>query len=517
MAIIVSYEAGVGGAFEDISERFRRLTLDVTVKAEEGSVAISQVRFDDPDGSFHVVGWRRIHIYEDEEDPGLDLIYSGWVYEKNISRGSFHRTAGARVWDVSLADFNSMLEMRVCTGNDWDRPAETDIERLQFLMTTNEMSRILDDTYINTSGPKNMDAVNYEGQKVKDVIDDAAQTSGKNYFVISAHDAADRGLWYDFTGSTAYSSTIRVSNVIADVDYDTTFFMSLDAVLTRDPSRVYSGGFLRYDGGDVYTEDFTTSGIFTRRDAVYDAPNVKSSTKALARDLRYLADANTEEDRITCGLYLPRNRIGHIKAGQRMEIKATHLPGYESFGWARVLEKKMAEVSEGFDDAYFVTLVLSTEPIAASCSTAGGTLVIHTRDHPEIPHGDATYAIYAAGSWDVVDDEGPKVEGIAPGDYVYAVPPGQCMVVLKGESGGVGVPFDGVTWTPTGGGPTYYPENGDGLGGHFFEYDIATPGSFTGAASTWSFPVYAYAGAGGTVGVTDYGIGLNNLVAFELP
>jgi hypothetical protein len=367
LGLYIEYEAEVGGAFEDVTQRFRDLSLDVTVNAEEGSTALSNMLFDDPDGNYDFVGWRRIHVYETEEDAALDLIYSGWVGPRDISRGDRHRTAAARVWDLTMADFNSMLEMRVCTGNDWDRPAETDVQRIQFLMTTNEMSRILDDTYINTGSPKNMDAVNYEGQKVRDVIDDCARQSGKNWFVISAHDAVDRGLWYDFSGSTAYSSTLKASNVISDVDNDTTFYMSLDATLERRPDRVYSGAFLTYDGGDVYVENFTTSGIFTRRDAVYNEPNVKSSTKALARANRYNTHAASEEDRINFAMYLPRNRVGHIKAGQRMEIRASHLPGYQSFTWARVLQKKILEVSEGFDQAYLVTITASVEPVTVSC------------------------------------------------------------------------------------------------------------------------------------------------------
>lgn len=260
MGLYIEYEAEVGGAFEDVTQRFRRLSLDVTVNAEEGSVALSNMLFDDPLGDYDFTGWRRIHVYETEEDTGLDLIYSGWVGPRTISRGDRHRTGAARVWNLSMADFNSMIEMRVFSDSEADRPAETDVERIQWLMTTNEMSRILDDTYISTASPKNMDADDARGQHPADVIRDCADASGKNYFVISAHDAVDRGLFYDFASSPVYDSTLLFSNVIADVDNDTTFYLSLDAELERRPDRVYSGAFLRYDGGDVYEEDFTTSG-----------------------------------------------------------------------------------------------------------------------------------------------------------------------------------------------------------------------------------------------------------------
>jgi hypothetical protein len=513
----VTYEASAaGGTYDDITDRVRLYTYDVKMNAEEGAVALSQIVVDDPDGDYEIVGWRRFHIYEDAATGSNTLISNHWVADRVVSRGPY-TTGPGRIWTVSLADMNSVLGFRVLHQPDADRPQETDIARINWLLGELGNPAIPTVEFFNTSSPKQMDEADYRGQTRLDVISDCAQQSGKNYFVYTAEHGAgviSLGLWYDFASSSAWSSPLRLSNVLSDIDYNFTFPISDDTTLTRDPGRTYSGAYVRFDGGAAYEEDFTISNNFTRRDAVYDASNVKHLTTATNRALRYLDQSSVEEDRLKTAVRLPAEKVRFVREGMRIQFKATHLPGYESYSWLRVLSYQVLMDSEAPESNYLVTLELGSagSTLPSTCSARGGQLIIHTTQEPTAP--DARYAIYTGS---VFTDMTLRVNNVAPGDYTYSIPAGQCCVWLVGTGAFGGVPFDGVTWTPAGGSGTYYPENGDGAGGHFFQYDNSIPNSFTADASLWSFPVYQYTGAGGVGGKTDYGIGLNNGIAFVLP
>ena len=93
------------------------------------------------------------------------------------------RAEAGRTWRIQLHDLNTRLSWRINVGNDCDRPAETDLARIAWLMGTNEMGSWLDDddTYIDTGDAVDMDAVDYTGQAILDVADDCAQQSGRNY------------------------------------------------------------------------------------------------------------------------------------------------------------------------------------------------------------------------------------------------------------------------------------------------------------------------------------------------
>jgi len=384
MAFRVFYEAGIYSTSEEITDRVQLYTLDVAQNAEEGSVASSSILVEDPDGDYDVVGWRRVRIYEGLAASSNTLMYNGWVADREITRGTSALTAAARSWNVTMVDNNTVMDLRIENGTDANRPAETDVQRIQWLLTTTELNPVTVSEYVNASSPKQMDAVDYRGQRVRDVIDDCAQISGKNYFIYtkdatSFGGSLSLGLWYDFVESTAYSSPLRLTNLLADVDSTWTFAIAEDTSLTRDPSRVYSGAYVRYDGGTVYEENITTANVFTRRDAVYDASNVKSSTKATARALRYLTQSATEEDRIETAFWCPPDKVNFVREGMRIQFRATHLPQYESYQWLRVLSRKIKHVAETDRVGYLVSLTLTS-----------GTL-------PESPAGTPTTLLSFAG------------------------------------------------------------------------------------------------------------------------
>lgn len=371
------------GVYADLSSYFRLYQLDVAMNAEEGSVAQSTIVADDPSGDLDIVGLRNFYITESTATSSNTRIYNGYVAERRYKRGESLRTTTARQVEVGLVDLNTILHRRVMVGSGNKRPAETDVARLLWLLGTEEASPLNDTLYVNTSGAVAMDAADYNGQKFSDVIDDLAQASGKNWFAWYREEVNEWSLWYDFASSTSYSSPLRLTNVASEVDSSLTFAISGDTQLSRSPDRVFSGAYVPFDGGVAYEQSTATANNYIRRDAVMPSANVKSLTKATARATRYLGEMDTEEDVITTSVILPAAKVNFLMHGMRVQLKATHLPGYEGYSWARVLNRSVSQISEEF---YEVKCEMSVEPaVTVGCPdcTAAPTLVQYratTRD-----------------------------------------------------------------------------------------------------------------------------------------
>lgn len=356
----------------DISDRVRAYQLSVKSQAEQGSVALSQIVVDDPDGGINILGLRGVTVHETEETVGSQLVYKGWTADRDIARGPSMLTGTSRRWSVNLADQNSIINRRIMRGADANRPAETDVERIQWLQTTTEFGAlVLGTTLVSTASPVAMDAVDYRNQRNQDILDDCSQASGKNFFLVVNDPSERHSLFYDFASSSAYPSTLQLSNVLADVDSVTTFAVSeADTLLNRDPSRVYSGIILPYDGGEVYVTDPAIATAYQPRDTLAPAVNVRSHAKALARATRYLSDAATESDNISTSFLVPNAKVNHLKEGMAVLCKFSHLPGYESYSWMRALSRTVTATSEEF---YTVGLELTPSHAAASCASPTAT------------------------------------------------------------------------------------------------------------------------------------------------
>jgi hypothetical protein len=359
-----------------ISSNFRLYTLDVTQNAEEGSVALSTLELDDPDGTLTINPLTHIWGQEDQIAGSSNTqVFHGYIADREYGRGDSLRTTSARKIKVNFTDGNDILSRRILTSSNANRPAETDVARVQWIANVADGQLLIDDTrFLATTGAVHMDAVDYRGQFAFDVLNDCAQASGKNFWV-PWFDGVGFGLWYDFATSTAYSSSIRLSNDLADIDSSLTFAISEDTTLARDPSRLYSGIYLPYDGGNIYERNATTFSQVGARDAAMPSLNVKSQAKATARALRYLADLNDEEDRITTTFTVPAAKVNWLNVGMRCQFRATHFPGYNAFVWLRVLSRQVKQVSEEF---YEVTVVLSSSSavsvVACASATASQTL-----------------------------------------------------------------------------------------------------------------------------------------------
>jgi hypothetical protein len=372
------------GDFQDITDRCRLYQLDVTSNAEETTFGQSTIVVDDPDGTLVIGGHRGFFIREDTvASSSNQRIYTGYTAERVISRGPFRNGLG-RIWTVSLVDVNTVIERKVLRGSASRRPAESDVARMQWVEATAAGSLIDDSLYLSTANPVQMDAVDYRGQRVADVVNDCMQASGKNSFVWVrelGNGDVRFSLFYDYPSANVHLSDVRLSNVLADVESDpeNTFAIYDEATLSQDPSRVYSGVYLEYDGGRVYEERQQTEEDFALggRDAVVPAENVKSQSKATARAQRYLLEMASEEEVVACKFLVPTSYVNRLKEGMLTQFKASHLPGYEEFTPLRVLNRNVVAVSETH---YEIGVELSTssgQSVEVDCgeyaNTPGGT------------------------------------------------------------------------------------------------------------------------------------------------
>lgn len=398
----------------DISDRIRRGGTGMTTNAEEGSVAVSSIEVDDPEGDLEIANLHGIYGFETIAPTNQKCFYRGFVGDWSLGRGPMKRVGRQRRYVVEAGDQNSILSRRIFRPTDTsaNRPAETDAARIAWLLGTPQMTHIEDDTYVNTAGAVALDKSDFRKQTPFDVLNDMSAQSGKNFWVMFQESGGSGGgtfgLWYDFDYSEAYRTDLRISNYPGDEDADT-YYPFLDAELKRISQRIYSGMALDYDGGSVFVERDATGDAYQYRDTTAYAPNVKTSTKATARATRMLNSIATPEDRITCTIQVCRADVNRLREGHGVECRFSHLTGYEDWTWMRVLNRTVSDIAT--DDFYTIKVEMSAEPAAppASCSTAlSGSETSdsgeQTADSPLgfIPADPTTYPRVVLAVWGVI-------------------------------------------------------------------------------------------------------------------
>ena len=365
----------------EISDRIGRVDWELREQAEEGSTPMSTVVIDDPDMDFDAVGHRRYYVIEDESTGTDDVLFWGYTADQEVARGGgeWENPLG-RIWTVSVTDTNAFWQRRIMVGEDCDRPAETDVERVQWLLATGEAS-LFDNvtTFVSTDAPVDMDAADYRYQGLAGIMDDCSQQSGKNWYslVRKTGGVYEFSVWYGKDDLAGYDSALSLSNdpddwtdaTLADGS-SLVWPISMDTKLRRDPGRVFSGVCVPFDGGTVYKQKEATATAFARRDTTMPAINVKTKAKADARANRYLNDLDEQDETITTAVELPATIATGIRAGMMVPFKATHLSGYTDFVNCRVLACTVTPLAAG--ERYRLSLELappkgsgSTGPIGA--------------------------------------------------------------------------------------------------------------------------------------------------------
>lgn len=474
------------GSTIEVTDRVDRIEgWELTEKAEEGSVGSGTMWLKDPDMDLDVDGLRNYFVLEDDSEATDDVIFGGFVVDPEVSRGepnSTHYDPIGRMWALQITDRNGFWNRRVMVGTDCKRPAETDVARMQWLLTTSEAAWMDDaSTYLSTASPSNMDKVDYRGQYLNQIVDDCSQHTGKNWWAQLQETGAGRKTagWYA-RGATAYSSDLFLSNDPADwTDSEIADGTSLvwpiadQTKLRRDTSRVYTGVYLRYANGTkaIYRRNAAAVAIYGVRDYVADYPNLKTKAKAIARATRLLNDLADPDERITTKVRLPKGKASMLRAGMRVPFKATHLPGYTSSRWMRVLSVTISPVGAG--EHYDLDLELQgpgTDAPGLFTGDAFAALLRSTGDYGVGPYF-LTEGGAAGGGWFLEPEVGPLsvVQASAPFFSIVTSEPMLVRIELVVQASWVAADGDYITVAPTINGTPIGPsDTATNVGGGFY-------------------------------------------------
>lgn len=388
-----------------------RLPIDgIAHRALGCEVASSQIVFDDPGGVFTIsdmAGFRGIRLQENT--CSAPVIFAGTFAERDTARGNEARASlrlgSDRAWTATVKDDNWQTQRRVIHGNDGSRPAETDVARMQWWIASAYSFNIDDTGLVETTNPVNMDAVDYRGRFGIDVINDCMKVSGKNAFIYPLQDGTDHhGIAYFLGTSSTYTSTLTISNDPADVDQVTCFPPFYDVDLLSDPERLFSGIFMRWTGGTTYLTNPTTAETYGNREVSVDEPDVKTQAAAEALAQKYLDVSGFEEDIITVRTIVPADKVNLILAGQRIQVKLRHLPGYESFTYRRIAQRAVSQWNDR-EDLYLLTLELRDPRLIGGIGT--GSIPVPAGDtNGDTPFEPGT-AHYYEGCFDFTSETTP--------------------------------------------------------------------------------------------------------------
>lgn len=352
MTQTITYDGGTA-----LAGVVRRSTVRFTESARLGETGMGSFTIDDQAAAYDITGLK--DLIADQSLASPTRIFTGYVADRHYRRGEvLSHVAAARETTVDVVDLNARLGFLVITGDDGDRDAETVGERMTWLLASGYLD--LADTGWVVYPTTPMDASDYRGQTAGNVVSDCAVAVGYNYFARWSGSAA--GLFFDDSNtSTVLSSTSRISNVAADVDGVTTHAPFDNAELTRSPETVESGMYVPYLRGSVYRTRAATAAEFAPRDGVAPSANVEDETTATTLGDRLLLEASTEEDTITCTIAVWPANVNDIRAGDRLEVKFSHFPGYEDWTWARVVQRTVTQPTDT-DTRYQIDLILSGRP-----------------------------------------------------------------------------------------------------------------------------------------------------------
>jgi hypothetical protein len=369
--------------------------------ADMGGVGMSSVVVDNPDGTVghsndQIVGWKQFTDDELAETAGNRRVYTGYITSRTYRRrvGSSLIVGPANEIGVSLSDLNELLSFKLITGTDGNRPAETVTARMTWLLASTYLSGLVYDHGFVAASSYVMDANDYTGQNPQSVILDMALAVKFNFYVYYHESSGQASLWFDKPTSPNWDSGISISNLLSDINpaqivagTASTFYALTDAELVRDPTRCYSGVFVPYQKGHIYVTNGTIESNFTGRDGSAPNANVKTAAAATVIGNNFLADNATEDDRITCTIQAYAPQVNAVLAGQYVQAKFTHFPGYTAFTYCRVLQRSVAQ-SEETDQLYDIQLILS--PVTPESPVASFARITRPNDNDQVGPSDYT-------------------------------------------------------------------------------------------------------------------------------
>jgi hypothetical protein len=442
----------------DVAQSIRLNDFGLTTKAD-GHPGVGGIVFDDPVGTLNVRGWMTVLVKE-TACTTAPVLFDGFIFDRAYSRSNgsvTYRQGKSRFINSNLQDENAVMHTRLITGLDGKRPAETRDERIQWLLGSAYLSGLIDDTSLVSSGAENFEEASYLGQYADDVLADVLAPINRIFFLYTTQPDGGRGLFVDRATETIATSTLTISNVLADITYDTTgvtgttFPPLIDAVLTRDPTEVYSNGRYTYKNGVVLGHNDDTQAEFFADNEIgsrgIQIDNSRVGQESTARTFlgRILDRDSTEDDTIAVTIQVPPDKAGLVQAGDRIGVRFQHLElegYYDPADWVytRVITKIITHAPDN-DQLYNIELELNTKGLPGG--GGGGA------------PGPGTFPNPPSANPNIVQTKTEVVGGQGSGDFSVTLdqaPTEGNVLVLWQDSRGVnfGTPPTGWTVHPAG-------------------------------------------------------------------
>lgn len=302
--------------------------------AYRGQVGTGGILLDDTAGSYTLPGQKEVTVDESAASP--DRLFTGFVAERGAQKGPM--APGQRQWDATLEDLNAHLDDDIL-GSDGDREAETDVARVLWLVSALGTISV---GHVPNTNTVQMDAIDYRGRNPRELLEDCAQKSGKNFFLYDT--GSGYLLFYDLSTGSNLSSTLQISDDVTEVD-GTTIIGPANVSRKLDPARVYSTVRVRYKRGVVTVTDSGTESTYRRREKYLRYMKVKTHDRAVEIANKWLDQASEESESLSLDIVLGRAQLNDIIAGHRVEVKlARH--GVSSFTWYRVIRRDVTPISD---------------------------------------------------------------------------------------------------------------------------------------------------------------------------
>lgn len=317
----------------DVTDKVRLDSLRLTMEAIQGQVGAGSLRIDDTTGSADLAPiateWS---VTESDATP--TTIAGGFVAEEDVPKGPL-RAGTQRQFKPVLEDWNTVLTDRVYRGSGAKRPEETDYQRVSWLIGSSALAMLDGAGQIPNTNTETMPATDYWGKTPLDVLDDCAESAGKNFYI---YHASGWKLYYDTINSTeaAFTSGIQISDDPSDIDNATVFGAS-DIDYTIDPGRIYSGIAVKYDGGQVWRKNTTTESTYRRLQRTVVKKSIKNAKWAKAWADRQLSKLNEPTKSLKLTVGVPGSVLGDLRAGQRIQVKLRSR-GITAFTYFRIAE-----------------------------------------------------------------------------------------------------------------------------------------------------------------------------------
>lgn len=365
-------------------------TVELTQMAEMGAEGTGTFTLDDAAGTQQVVGHKDVAVTQ--SSCANTHTYGGFVDDREWARyqGRERDTGASRGIIVNVLDLNNYLNQHGLSSAAY-RPAETCAARLEWLVGSAFWPpAVTVGSRASAPATVGMDIADYTDQFTGDVLADIALAAGGlNYYVADWGSGPELTLRNDNT-STADSSAVRISNVLADVDSGPetlgaakTFAPSGDFKLNRSPREVYSRMSYSYAQGRTTGETPVDPWPFggTRFGTASDS-NIKNLATATLRLNELLWVHSTERDFLEGSITVPSSAVNLLRHGERCEVKFSHMGStggrdYDDWTWCRVMERTVVPLTAD-GGIYELRLRLSPQEEAAPAagiiqSAFGGT------------------------------------------------------------------------------------------------------------------------------------------------